>query len=576
MATEPGTPPVSGRYRLARSLHRLLRSVPRVIWLITGLHMCLMASYAFLSLQYTQGDEAQNHDMVVAWMNGEGLTPPGERQLATGVLESHRLVFSIYHAPPFTNHDPPPRGERPTRGELGGDKPTTGEQPNQMTQHPPLYYAILAGIQYAIPGDPGWAWDQSVIFLRMINVLILAPLPILAWAAVRPLTLSVAAPTAAAMVPLLFPGIARVGGSINNDNLLILLGGILTALLIRVCLGNLRLRMAVAVGTVTGLALLTKGFALAFPPVVALAYLVGWRNARGGVPWMQALVAQIVAFAVGGWWWGLNLLRFGVLQPGGRGSEAREQLHGPKVPDSVPRDSLEFVQGFAQRLSNRIVAFLGRLEPSAFPFRLALVVFGVLGVGAVCTLVLRKRSDISLGVVAIALLPVVGILLIVVGGSYRHWNEYLVFSGVQGRYLYSGIIGVAVVTATGWSGLLSGTRRWLPLGLLVLAGMVQFVAAKIVVDIYWLPPGFGGLRPDRVSKAFAEIARWSPWPVGITILPFLGIVAFGVATAVDTVRLGLRGDQNGAISGKAAEPSSSNADPATPGSGERQVTLTRQ
>jgi hypothetical protein len=44
----------------------------------------------------------------------------------------------------------------------------------------------------------------------------------------------------------------------------------------------------------------------------------------------------------------------------------------------------------------------------------------------------------------------------------------------------------------------------------------------------------------------AQIAGWSPWPVGLTVLPFLGIVVFGVATAVDAIHLGLRGEPDDA------------------------------
>jgi small subunit ribosomal protein S36 len=548
MSTEPDEPvPVTERHGLRRRVGRALRAVPLLVWLVVGLHVSIMGTYSLLSLPYTQGDEAQNHDMVVAWLHGDGLTPPGERQLAVGVLEGHQRAFSAYRAPPFSDHDPGSRRERPTRGELGGDRPTTGELPNQMTQHPPLYFALLAGILYAVPGDGGWAWDQGVGFLRMINVLLLAPLPLLAWAAVRPLTRSAAAPIAAAIVPLLIPGVARVGGSINHDNLLTLLGCILTVLLVHVCLGNLRLRLAAAVGITIGLALLTKGFALAFPPVVALAYLVGWRRAGGRFPWKTALIAQLIAFAVGGWWWVANLVRFGAVQPNGYGQEGWVRLRGPKIPASVPRDHGEFVQGVGERLGNWTVAFLGRLEPPFFPFRLALVVFAVLGLGLMFSLFLRRRAGLSPGVVGVCVLPIVGIFIIIVKGAYSTWNDYLVIGGVQGRYLYPGIVGAAVVTAVGWAALLSGARRWLPAGLLVLAGVVQFVAANIVVDTYWLPPGFGGLRPDHLRDALAQIDRWSPWPVALSALPFVGIIGFGAATVIGAVRFGLRGDQDAAL-----------------------------
>jgi small subunit ribosomal protein S36 len=525
-------------------MRHALRSVPRLVWLVTALHVSLMAAYALLYLPYTNPDEAQHHDMVVAWLHGDGLTAPGERFLTAGVGDGHDFAFGVFQAPPFTDHDVPPRGERPTAEALGGNRRATNHTlPNQMTQHPPLYYSLLAGIVYVVPGDSGWAWDQGVGFLRMINVLLLAPIPVLAWAAVRPLTRSTVSPIAAAMVPLLIPGLSRVGGTINNDNLLTLLAGILTVLLVHVCLGNLRLRMAIAVGTVTGLALLTKGWALAFPLIVAFAYLVGWRRTRGSLPWKPALSAQLVAFAVGGWWWVANWVRFGEVRPNGYGQEGWEQLRGPKAPDSLPRDTVEFLRGFAERLGQRSVAWLGRLEPPLFPFRLALVVMVIMALGVVFAFVLRRRAEISLGVAALGVLPTIAILSMMMITSYDSWKDYLIFMGAQGRYLYPGIVGLALVVAVGFSAALSHSRRWLLLGILALAGIIQYVAANIIADTFWSPRGSGGLRVDRIDNVLAAVGRWAPWPVGLTALPFLGILVFGVATAADALRLGLTGDR---------------------------------
>jgi 4-amino-4-deoxy-L-arabinose transferase-like glycosyltransferase len=515
--------------------------VPLVVWCVTGLHIAVMAAYALLYLPYTNPDEAMHHDMVVAWLDGDGFARPGERELSEGVYDGFTVGFDAYVRPPFTDDTVLPRSERPTLEELGGDRPSTYPYPNQMTQHPPLYYGVLASLLAVVPGDTHWAWDQVVGVLRFANVLLLAPLPILAWATTRQLTSSSAAAMSAAFVPLLLPGLSRVGGSINNDNLLTLLAGILTLLLVRVCLGSTGRGTAIAVGAVTGLALLTKGFALVFIPIIALAYLVAWRRSRRA-PWVPLLIAEGVAFVVGGWWWLRNLLVFGSVQPVGVGRQALEAIRGPEAATSLPRPILGFLEGFFDEFSRRIVAWLGLTEPPNFPFWVAATVMVLLVAGVVLALALGRRAAVTAGTVAVCVLPTVLILAMVVYGSYTNWRTYLQFSGVQGRYLYPGIVGVAAITAIGWSTVLARGRRFLPLATLALAGFAQFMAAKLIVATFWLPPWAGSTRVGDADVAWETIARWSPWPGAVTLVVFLALVAFAAATLAATLRSTVRGE----------------------------------
>lgn len=531
---------------------RLVRSVPALVWLATGLHVALMATYSLLYMPYANPDEAQHHDIVVAWLEGDGLARPGERILAEGVEEGNQIGRGAFFAHPLVDDEIPPRSERPTFDELGGFARSDFTQPNQITQHPPLYYALLAGVLAVIPGDSGWAWDQGVGFLRLLNVAMLAPLPLLAWAAVRPLTTSASIGSAAAMMPLLLPGLSRIGGSINNDNLLTLLGGILTILLVRVCLGDLRVRLAVGVGVVTGLALLTKGFAMAFLPVIGLAYLVAWWRRRGRPPRKPALAAFAVSFVAGGWWWVANVVRFGTLQPNGFGQAWVDELRGPPAPASLPRDFLRFVDGYFEEISRRIVAWIGLLDPPFYPFWLAALIIGVFILGAVWALLLRKRSVAGPGVVAIGVLPTPLILLILGYGVYENWSTYLRFNGTQGRYLYPALVGMAVVAAAGWSALLGRMQRWLPLGLVVLAGMAHFWSAKIIVAAWWLPPWAGTTRIGEFDVAITTFLRYSPWPVGFTSLLLIGVAVFGLGTLAASLRLTV-GERPGPVRAKEDE-----------------------
>ena len=58
-----------------------------------------------------------------------------------------------------------------------------------MPQHPPLYYEAMAGVlrveRWLLPGDDLPPLDREIGLLRLANVLLLVPLPLLAWAIVR-------------------------------------------------------------------------------------------------------------------------------------------------------------------------------------------------------------------------------------------------------------------------------------------------------------------------------------------------------------------------------------------------------
>ena len=86
-----------------------------------------------------------------------------------------------------------------------------------------------------------------------------------------------------------------------------------------------------------GFALLTKGTLLVLVPVVGVAVVVGARRAFAWVPpldWRPTLVRLFavwgLAFVIGGWWWAVNILRYGTVQPSGF------QLGDPHGPAAQP------------------------------------------------------------------------------------------------------------------------------------------------------------------------------------------------------------------------------------------------
>lgn len=538
----------------ASKLRRRVRAIPLTVWLVVGVHVASMGAYSLLYIPYTNPDEAQHHDMVIAWSQGEGLAGPGERFMVEGVGEGYRSSMISFYFPPYGDVSGdagfPPRGERPTFEELGG----TGEfdptgfpgggsrAPNALTQHPPLYYASLHAVRWLNPFDDDLAWDQSMWLLRGVNIVIMAPLPVLAWAAARRLRARPIVATGAAALVLAVPGVTRLGSSINNDNLLVLLTGILTVQAIGLAKGippgREGTKRLVAAGVTCGLALLTKGFALAFIPVLGLAAVLGAR--RVGASWVRAgAIALGTAFVAGGWWWLRNLVVHGTVQPNGLGDFPLTALFGPDAPDDLPRNLTDFVDGYIGQLSRHLVVTLGLLEPPVFNFRLTMLVLLTLGIGAGIALVRRPRTGElrprRLILAVTVLLPTIGVTAILSKGVYAHWQRWLTFQATQGRYFYPLLVGLAAAAAVGWACVTGRFRRWLPLAFLGIAVVVQLWAIKTQVDHFWAPRQAPSRR-DALGDATQALVDRSPWPVGLTALPFLlGAVLWPVTIAAAAI-----------------------------------------
>lgn len=83
----------------------------------------------------------------------------------------------------------PPREDRPSFDALGGAAPDPSGPANQMVQHPPLAYWLDA-LVLRLPGVGTLAWDLQVWLLRLLGIVLVLPVPFLAWAATRRLLLA--------------------------------------------------------------------------------------------------------------------------------------------------------------------------------------------------------------------------------------------------------------------------------------------------------------------------------------------------------------------------------------------------
>jgi 4-amino-4-deoxy-L-arabinose transferase-like glycosyltransferase len=513
---------------------------PAAVWLATALFGLVLVLWSVAVPQYRAPDENAHVDLVLYLAEGNGYPRYDGRYIGEAMqLDTQRWqIDSMQWWPAFDARDAPPRRDRPDVDDLGGlapdrqAEPTNDPRPdyprafNQMPQHPPLYYlgmaAVLAAERLALPGDGVPSLDREVGLLRLANVVLVLPLPLLAWATARRMGAGDRAAVVAALGPLALPQLAHIGASVNNDNLLTLLGGILAVLVVGVARGRRTWRTDVAVGAVLGLALLTKAFALMYVPWIVVAYGLGWWTTRRRREAVTGLaLAGVTSAVVGAWWWVANVVRYGQLAP------TTENLtrSANDQPEGFVSDPVAFTWTFVGRLVSRTWAWVGYRNPK-FDLPAALVVLCTAGVIAASVVAWRsarrgrgtaggvRRWDVTFAWLLTALLWVFI--------ARRAYGLYAVtghHAFIQGRYLYSAIIPPIAVVAVG---LTVALRRWAaPVALAVVVLLQAWMLADITRGA-WAGPGPWG----SVRGALA----WSPWPAALVV----GVAALAVAAAVAT------------------------------------------
>jgi small subunit ribosomal protein S36 len=397
---------------------------------------------------------------------------------------------------------------------------------NQMPQHPPLYYGLMAtGLEAWRRVAPDATVDTELAFLRLLNVVLVLPLPWLAWTTARRLGVADQAGAAAALVPLAVPQLTHIGATLNNDNLFVLLASALTALLAGAARGDRSVRTAVLVGLTLGLALLTKGFGVVLPPVVGLAYWVGtgsgdprttWRRrARAAAPPAGGSLA--LAVALSGWWYIGNLVTAGRLMPS---IEDSGRLH----PETRPA-------GFAPHAGEYLGSTLGRLVGGFwgdFGWRrvhlpLPVSVVATVVVVVVAVLALRGESTSRRASFAVLLAPLTLLAGFVVVRSAVIYAETGRLAFQQGRYLFGGLTAAAVVVGAGLHERLAGRAVGV---VAVAATLMQATAVACCLDGWWSASDVGP------RAALQATIAWGGWPAPVAAaLLVLPLVVVALTTA---------------------------------------------
>lgn len=527
------------------------RAVPLVVWLITLLHVTVMLAQTAVFPNVRSPDELKHVDLIVQVEQGPAWPwpDPGTVFVASGVDAGHFLVPDrLWSGRQFLADrvdgagaadapaPPPPRGERPSFADDGGLDPWMHERAdgvvepvaNQLVQHPPLYYLLGAGALHLVPDWTTAPMDQVWLWLRWLNALLAAPVPLLLWATARRLRLPEPLPVAAALVPVAVPEMEHLFSAVNNDNLLVLLGTVLTYLLARVLTGDLSRRTGLVIGLVTAAALLTKGFALMLPAWVALAYGVAVYRAPPGRRGRAVGALGIAALAAlpGIAWWVRNLVLYGAIQPHGYRTEVPDLTPVYGWSDGGDRWLGRMLERFVTTFFMQDHASAQAHDASWWTARVALV----LVVAGVVTALVRRTLPRSTAVVLLAAVPMLA--AIVARGS---WQQFAAFQDIgaaqQGRYLYTGFAGAALVALAGAAALRPAWRRWVPAGMLVLALGLHTAFQYDTWVLYWLPEH--GAGPAAAGSALGALVFWYPWPPWVLV----AVVLTGLVAAAGVVRL---------------------------------------
>ena len=530
-----------GRFRrkVASTLSWLRRVPTPVLWLC-GLHLFMLVGFSILTPTWRAPDEPNHADLIIGVRESWSYPRYDGRDVDPGVRGSFSLVHLERRSRNLLRQEALPRDERPSRVDLreaGEDvdlrltgRPGIG---NHISQHPPGYYVVMAvaaqGVDLLLPGDGLGAYDREVGILRMLSLAVAVPLPLVAWWVAQGAGVPRSAAIAAAIAPLAIPQLTHIASVVNSDATTVLLFGLITGLIVRVGRGDLALRTVAVLGALTGMAFFVKGTAFVVPAWAFAALAIGYqrlrRGAAGGWRWALARlgVFSVTAFGLGGWWWVANIVRFGTYWPS---IEFGTRLSPMRVrPPGFEPQPLEWLKAWAPAVVRRYWGEFGWVD-----FAIPAVAIHIASLVVVCGVLLLvwpsvrgSRARLDWPTVLLLGLPTILLALLFAANTYNFYRDAGYMVGVQGRYLFGGIVGLAVVVAAGWQRV---AGRWAPLALLCGAVVLQGLAVRAMLHFWW------GATDASLTERLRAMLAWSPWPgelVGLT-------AALGAIVAVATVR----------------------------------------
>lgn len=478
------------------------------VWILTASWIMLCTTWSILVPPLKSPDEAAH--LSAALMLAEGWSWPDlgdARQLDfVTQLEAEEL--------PLTG------AERSTVAELEARYPGFGDTPNQMTQHPPTYYLLAAGVFHAIDYQQ-LRWDQVLLGMRLLGVLLAAPIPWLVFGTVRTVTRSRAAAVVGVTALWLVPGMTQLLAMGNNDTLAILVGAAIAWLSARIWTGDRRVAGLLSAGVVLGIAGLVKGTLIVFAIPVVVALLFGRAHPpHWGARLRETLWPLAVALVCGQWWWLRNLVVYGTLQPYG------SMLDEGSWPPGAAPDPVAFAAEFWRVATTTFWGWFGRVNaPLPAPLVLILTIGGV----ALIVAGFVRASGFRRITIAFLLIPAGLALVLMVRVSWGAYVDTAAFRGMHGRYFYPVVTSLIAASAIAAMSLVRRRRGRVLFGIAIATVSAAMAAlGPIVTFVHFYAPGAVGVR--------AAIGAWaegmSPLPAGVSL------AIAGIALVLGAVGLG--------------------------------------
>ena len=349
---------------------------------------------------------------------------------------------------------------------------------------PPLFYLAGAVIDAPLVGD---SLFRQVVALRLLSLLLGAPVVVLAWLAARSLFPADRwFAVAVAALPALLPQHVALAAAVNNDALSWTLAALVLLLSLRLTAEPARWadrRFAAALGLAMATVLLTKSTAYAVLALPLLAFGLAWRAGERPPRAVRGFaLAYAIAAIAGGAWFARNLAVYGGLDVLGL---ARHNAIAVGQPLSLDW-GLPELRTLATTLFQSAWMQLGWMTVPAQPwvYGLLAAATGMLGAGTVASL----RTAVAWATPAQRRqIAVLGALALLAFGELAYYN--LQFLQPQGRYLFVALVPLAVFAALGLRAL-SGARAF-PLAvaawLALLAGTEAY--AHLVLAPFLQPGG---------------------------------------------------------------------------------------
>lgn len=379
--------------------------------------------------------------------------------------------------------------KKPAAGDLS-ERRTDSKGSNWISQHPPLYYLILAsGYLLAYGGS----LLTRVFLVRLISIPMGAAVVYISWLLARKLFpgdrfMELTLPIFVAFLPMF----SYINSVINNDNLVDVISAMCLLLLATELIDGWKLGHAALGGILLGMALLTKLTALFLAPLFGLALVIPAMRDRG--KWLTQLKMGAALFCTAGAlsfpWFLRSRLMYGAWL------SKYSTVQTPKAPTGAFGTIVDFIiRGkVLTALNSSFWGSFGWLDfhlPSYARLTVWLLV-RLAGLGLIILVgrVVWKRS-VDFGprrqALAVVLSGVVFQPMLVIYNAYEESVRVGAVRAVQGRYLFPILLPLGIVFLVGLRSLVPENYRAVATKAffgLALAGELVFMSVTYIPRYY--------------------------------------------------------------------------------------------